>query len=49
MLRDAEGAVPKAAVEAAWDDRTQRERALASLIDDGLVVAAGEDSLQLPG
>ncbi|HSS68600.1 MAG TPA: A/G-specific adenine glycosylase [Nocardioidaceae bacterium] len=49
VLRDAEGAVPKAAVEAAWDDRTQRERALASLIDDGLVVAAGEDSLQLPG
>jgi A/G-specific adenine glycosylase len=48
VLREAEGDVPTAAVEAVWDDRTQRERALASLIDDGLVVEAGEGSLRLP-
>jgi A/G-specific adenine glycosylase len=49
VLREAEGAVPSTAVEAVWDDRAQRERALASLIDDGLVVEAGEGSLRLPG
>jgi A/G-specific adenine glycosylase len=49
VLREAEGTVPTAAVEAVWDDRAQRERALASLIDDGLVVEAGEGSLRLPG
>jgi A/G-specific adenine glycosylase len=49
VLRDADGDVPRAAVEAVWDDVPQRERALASLIDDGLVVEAGEGSLRLPG
>jgi A/G-specific adenine glycosylase len=48
VLREAEGDVPRAAVEAVWDDGAQRERALASLIDDGLVVEAGEGSLRLP-
>jgi A/G-specific adenine glycosylase len=48
VLREADGDVPRAAVEAVWDDGAQRERALASLIDDGLVVEAGEGSLRLP-
>jgi A/G-specific adenine glycosylase len=48
VLREAEGDVPAAAVEVVWDDGAQRERALASLIDDGLVVEAGEGSLRLP-
>jgi A/G-specific adenine glycosylase len=49
VLREAEDSVPRTAVEAVWDDRAQRERAIASLIDDGLVVEAGEGSLRLPG
>jgi A/G-specific adenine glycosylase len=49
VLREAEADVPTAAVEAVWDNPAQRERALASLIDDGLVVEAGEGSLRLPG
>jgi A/G-specific adenine glycosylase len=49
VLREAEDSVPRAAVEAVWDDAAQRERALASLIDDGLIVDAGEGSLRLPG
>jgi A/G-specific adenine glycosylase len=48
VLREAEGDVPREAVTAVWDDSAQRERALASLIDDGLVVEACEGSLCLP-
>jgi A/G-specific adenine glycosylase len=48
VLREAEDLVSRTAIEAVWDDPTQRERALASLIDDGLVVEAGEGSLGLP-
>jgi A/G-specific adenine glycosylase len=49
VVRAADDLVPAAAVEAVWDDPVQRERALASLIDDGLVVAGGEGSFRLPG
>jgi A/G-specific adenine glycosylase len=49
VLRDADGDVPRAAVDAVWDQPAQRERALASLVDDGLVVETGEGSLRLPG
>jgi A/G-specific adenine glycosylase len=49
VLREADGDVPREAVDAVWNDRDQRERALASLVDDGLVVEAGEGSLRLPG
>jgi A/G-specific adenine glycosylase len=38
-LREAEHAVAAAVLDDAWPDRRQRERALASLLDDGLVVA----------
>ncbi|MDX6298219.1 MAG: A/G-specific adenine glycosylase [Nocardioidaceae bacterium] len=48
VLRDALGPVSLDDVRAAWDAPTQRERALASLLDDGLVVRVGEGSLGLP-
>lgn len=37
VLRDAEGPVAKPALDAAWADDVQRERALDALIADGLV------------
>jgi A/G-specific adenine glycosylase len=49
VLRDAPGPVPAAALDAVWDDAVQRRRALAGLLDDGLVVAVGGDEFALPG
>jgi A/G-specific adenine glycosylase len=40
VLRDADGPVTKTALDAAWDDDVQRERCLASLLDDGLITQA---------
>ena len=37
VLREAESPVPKAALDTVWDDPVQRERALDSLVADGLV------------
>jgi A/G-specific adenine glycosylase len=37
IVRDADGPVELALLAAAWDDDEQRERALRSLIADGLV------------
>lgn len=48
VLREFEGSVSSAAVDGAWPERAQRERALASLIDDGLVVRSDE-GYALPG
>jgi A/G-specific adenine glycosylase len=48
IVRDAEGAVPRSRLDRAWDDATQRERALASLLSDGLLVRTGE-GYALPG
>jgi A/G-specific adenine glycosylase len=48
VLRDAEGTVAKRSLDAAWSDDVQRERALASLLADGLVVRAGA-RYALPG
>lgn len=47
VLRDAEGSVDRSRLDAAWPDAEssypgQRERALASLLDDGLVVREGQ-------
>jgi A/G-specific adenine glycosylase len=39
VLRDREGVVPSVGLTAVWADDAQRERALASLLADGLVVA----------
>jgi A/G-specific adenine glycosylase len=36
------------ALDAAWHDAVQRERALAGLIADGLVVVAGPSTYALP-
>jgi A/G-specific adenine glycosylase len=47
-LREADSAVPASAVETLWDEAVQRERALASLVADGLVVRVGVGSLSLP-
>jgi A/G-specific adenine glycosylase len=49
VLREAEGAVPSAALEAVWDDDVQRNRALAGLVEDGLVEPVGTESFGLPG
>ncbi|HWJ10861.1 MAG TPA: A/G-specific adenine glycosylase [Nocardioides sp.] len=48
VLRDAPGSVDKSRLDAAWDVPEQRERALASLIDDGLVVRTADDLFALP-
>jgi len=48
VLRDTEASVPKAALDPAWTDGPQRERALASLVTDGLVVALPDDRFALP-
>jgi A/G-specific adenine glycosylase len=39
LARDAEGAVSARGMERAWPDDDQRTRCLASLLDDGLLVA----------
>ena len=38
VLRDADGVVSRARLDAAWPEPTQRERALAGLLEDGLAV-----------
>lgn len=43
VVRDHEGPVPKARLDTVWDDHVQRERALASLLADGLLVPDGPD------
>ncbi len=47
VLRDAEGSVARPRLDAAWSDVTQRERALQSLLVDGLVVET-DGSYALP-
>jgi A/G-specific adenine glycosylase len=48
VLRDTDGPVHLSRVEAVWPDDTQRERCLAGLIDDRLIVAAGPSAYALP-
>jgi A/G-specific adenine glycosylase len=48
VARDAAGAVPSAAFEAAWPDSVQRDRALHGLVTDGLLVPLGSDAFALP-
>ncbi|WP_408897887.1 A/G-specific adenine glycosylase [Nocardioides sp. R1-1] len=48
VLRDAPGAVDKARLDATWDQAGQRERALASLVADGLVVVGPDGRYRLP-
>jgi len=48
VLRDAAGSVPKERLDAVWDIEVQRERCLASLLEDGLVVTGGDGRFGLP-
>jgi A/G-specific adenine glycosylase len=48
VLRDSEGPVHRSSLDAAWSEKSQRVRCLASLVDDGLVVHAGPDTYALP-
>jgi A/G-specific adenine glycosylase len=49
VLRETEGSVGGPHLEGAWEDAVQRERALQSLITDGLVVQAADGRYALPG
>jgi A/G-specific adenine glycosylase len=48
VLREAEGAVTTDALDAVWDDDVQRDRALAGLVEDGLIEPSGTGAFQLP-
>ncbi len=48
VLRATDASVDRAALDAAWPEADQRERALASLVADGLVVPVGEGRFALP-
>jgi len=48
VLRDAEGEVSQARLDAVWDDDVQRARSLAGLVEDGLVVRTPRGSYTLP-
>ena len=47
-LRDAEGPVPKATIDTVWADGVQRERALDTLVADGLVDPLDDGLYALP-
>ena len=47
LLRESDDPVPASAVTSVWGDPTQRRRALASLLEDGLVVE-NDETLALP-
>ncbi len=49
VLRDETGPVPAARLDAVWPDATQRDRALAGLISDGLVTPAARGHYTLAG
>jgi A/G-specific adenine glycosylase len=48
VLRAAPGMVDQGALDAAWDNDNQRQRALAGLLADGLVESAGAGRYRLP-
>ncbi|MBF8186549.1 A/G-specific adenine glycosylase [Nonomuraea sp. K274] len=48
VLRSAHGPVPKAALDAVWDDAPQRERALDGLVADGLAEPLADNTYRLP-
>lgn len=48
VLRAAHGPVPKTALDAAWDEPVQRERALDGLITDGLAEVLDDGTYRLP-
>ena len=48
LLRGSDSPVPTGTVDEVWDDPGQRQRAVASLLDDGLVVERDDGALGLP-
>jgi len=48
VLRDAEGEVTQARLDAAWSEELQRARCLASLVEDGLVARTPRGTFALP-
>jgi len=48
VLREADGPVPRSALESVWDDAPQRERCLDSLVADGLVEPVTDELFSLP-
>lgn len=48
VLRSNEGSVTKAELDVVWSDHTQRERALAGLLDDGLAALTTDGRYALP-
>ncbi|MGH3498300.1 MAG: A/G-specific adenine glycosylase [Nocardioidaceae bacterium] len=48
VVRDRQGPAPRSALEAAWSDGVQRERALDGLVSDGLVEPLHDDRYALP-
>jgi A/G-specific adenine glycosylase len=48
VLRDATGPVEQPELDAVWDAAAQRERALAGLLVDGLIVSSGDGRYRLP-
>jgi A/G-specific adenine glycosylase len=48
VLREADGPVHISALESVWSEADQRVRCLASLVEDGLAVAAGPTTYALP-
>ncbi|BCJ43255.1 A/G-specific adenine glycosylase [Actinoplanes ianthinogenes] len=49
VLRHATGPVPRQRLDVVWTDEVQRARALAGLVEDGLVQALGADDFVLAG
>ena len=48
VLRDAEGPVPRAKLDAVWHDAIQRDRALDGLVEDGLAEPRDDGQFALP-
>ena len=48
VLRDSDGPVHRSRLDEAWPAPDQRERCLASLLDDGLVAQVADDAFALP-
>jgi A/G-specific adenine glycosylase len=49
VLREARGPVPAGRLDLVWADAVQRDRALRSLLEDGLVSPAGDGLYALAG
>ncbi|MEV4809260.1 A/G-specific adenine glycosylase [Micromonospora avicenniae] len=49
VLRESTGPVPRPRLDQVWTDGAQRTRALAGLVQDGLVEPVGDDSYRLVG